>query len=48
MALHTNLPIYKAAYDLVFVAVDYVATMPRAYKPAFGRSLSDVRSRIGE
>ena len=29
MALHTQLPIYKVAYDLLSVAVDYVRNMPR-------------------
>jgi hypothetical protein len=36
MALHTSLPIYKVAYDLLSVATDYVQNMPRAFKAAIG------------
>jgi hypothetical protein len=40
MALHTNLPIYKVAYDLLGVSVDYVTNMPRAFKAAIGGRVS--------
>jgi hypothetical protein len=36
MAIHTQLPIYKVAYDLLDASVDFVANMPRAFKPVIG------------
>lgn len=42
MALHTQLPIYKVAYDLVGVAVDYVRPMPRDVKPVIGTRVRDL------
>lgn len=42
MALHTNLPIYKVAYDLLSVAVDYVQNMPRPFRAAIGGRVRDL------
>lgn len=42
MALHTNLPIYKVAYDLLGVATDYVVHMPRPVKHSIGTRLTDL------
>ncbi len=42
MALHTSLPIYKVAYDLLSVATDYVQNMPRAFKAAIGGRVRDL------
>ena len=42
MALHTDLPIYKVAYDLLTIAVDYVQNMPRAVKAVIGGRLRDL------
>lgn len=36
MALHTELAIYKAAYDLLSIATDYVRNIPRSLKPFLG------------
>ncbi|MDD5176785.1 MAG: four helix bundle protein [Sterolibacterium sp.] len=36
MALHTELPIHKAAYDLLGVAVELVKNMPRDFKQSLG------------
>jgi hypothetical protein len=38
MSLHTNkLPIYKVAYDLLSVAVDYAQNMPRPFRAVADR-----------
>ena len=42
MALHTKLPIYKVAYDLVGVAVDYARNMPRDVKHVIGVRVRDL------
>lgn len=42
MALHTKLPIYKVAYDLVGVAVDYARNMPRDVKQMIGGRVRDL------
>lgn len=42
MALHTTLPIYKVAYDLVGVAVDYARGMPRDVKRVIGDRVRDL------
>lgn len=42
MALHHTLPIYKVAYDLLSVAVDYVQNMPRPFKAAIGGRVRDL------
>lgn len=42
MALHSQLPIYRAAYDLLSVAVDFVQNMPRPFKAAIGDRLRDL------
>lgn len=42
MALHTQLPIYKVAYDLLSVAVDHVQNMPRPFKAAVGGRVRDL------
>jgi hypothetical protein len=40
MALHTQLPIYKAAYKLLDVVTDIVTNMDRAYKRSIGEKIS--------
>jgi len=42
MAIHTELPIYKVAYDLLSVATDYVQNMPRPFKAAIGGRVRDL------
>lgn len=42
MALHTQLPIYKVAYDLLGIAVDYVVNMPRPVKAVIGGRVRDL------
>lgn len=42
MAIHTQLPIYKVAYDLLDVSVDYVANMPRSFKAVIGGRVSQL------
>lgn len=39
MALHTSLPIYKVAYDLLSLATDVTRSIPRDYKASIGREL---------
>ncbi|MDR3414188.1 MAG: four helix bundle protein [Formivibrio sp.] len=41
MALHTQLPIYKSAYDLLDLATDLVRNMPRDYKASIGGRIRD-------
>jgi hypothetical protein len=41
MALHTQLPIYKAAYDLLDVVTDLAKNMPRDFKASIGGKLRD-------
>lgn len=41
MALHTQLPIYKVAYDLLDVATDLVRNMLRDYKQSIGGRIRD-------
>ena len=41
MALHTQLPIYRAAYDLLDVVVDLAKNMPRDFKASIGGKLRD-------
>jgi hypothetical protein len=41
MAIHTTLPIYKLAYDLLGLAADLVKNMPRDFKGSFGRKIND-------
>ena len=43
MALHTQLPIYKAAYDLLDVVVDLAKHMPRDFKASLG---GEIRNEI--
>jgi len=40
MALHTNLPIYKVAYDLLDIVTDLVKNMPRDFKQSIGGKIS--------
>lgn len=42
MALHTQLPIYKVAYDLLSVATDYVINMPRPIKASLGSRVTEL------
>lgn len=48
MALYTSLPIYKAAYDLLGLAVDLTANMPRAIKPLIGHRVASLCAEIVE
>lgn len=41
MALHTTLPIYKVAYDLLDVAVDLTRNMPRDLKASIGTKVRE-------
>ncbi len=41
MALHTNLPIYKVAYDLLDIITDLAKNMPRDFKQSVGGKLRD-------
>ena len=41
MALHTNLPIYKVAYNLLDVITDLVKNMPRDFKNSIGSKISN-------
>lgn len=42
MALHTQLPIYKVAYDLLSISTDFVQNMPRSVKVVLGSRLRDL------
>lgn len=42
MAIHTELPIYKVAYDLLSIATDFVQNMPRSVKVVLGGRLRDL------
>ena len=41
MALHTQLPIYKVAYDLLDAITDLAKNMPRDFKQSIGGKLRD-------
>ncbi|MGE0289660.1 MAG: four helix bundle protein [Bradyrhizobium sp.] len=41
MALHSNLPIYKVAYDLLNLVTDLAKNMPRDFKASIGAKLRD-------
>jgi len=41
MANHTELPIYKIAYDLLDVITDLAKNMPRDFKQSIGSKLRD-------
>lgn len=41
MAIHTTLPIYKVAYDLLDVIIDLAKNMPRDFKQSIGSKLRD-------
>ena len=41
MSLHTDLPIYKQAYDLLDVITDLAKNMPRDFKVSIGGKLRD-------
>lgn len=41
MALHTQLPIYKVAYDLFDTVTDLAKNMPRDFKASIGGKLRD-------
>ena len=40
MAIHTQLPIYKVAYDLLDVATDITRSMPRDFKASIGARIN--------
>lgn len=42
MALHTELEIYKSAYQLMDMAVGYVVNLPRSVKHSIGTRLIDL------
>ena len=42
MALHNNLPIYKAVYELLSFATDLTRNIPRAFKRQFSDQLVNV------
>jgi hypothetical protein len=41
MALHTSLPIYKVAYDLLSLATDLTRNMSRDYRPTIGAKIRE-------
>jgi hypothetical protein len=41
MALHTQLPIYKPAYDLFSLAADLTRNLPRDFKAGLGKAVHD-------
>jgi hypothetical protein len=41
MTIHTQLPIYKVAYDLLDAATDMTKNMPRDYKVSIGGRIRD-------
>lgn len=41
MATHTQLPIYKAAYDLLDVSTDFVKNMQRDFKRSIGEKITN-------
>ena len=41
MAIHTQLPIYKAAYDLLDAATDMTKNMPRDFKVSIGGKIRE-------
>ncbi len=41
MAIHSSLPIYKVAYDLLDAVTDLVKNMPREFKTSIGKKVSD-------
>lgn len=41
MALHTSLPIYRVAYELLGVATDVTRSMPRDYKTSLGNTIRE-------
>ena len=41
MALHTQLPIYKVAYDFFDLSTDLVKNMPRDFKQSLGYKIRD-------
>ena len=41
MALHTELPIYKSAYDLLSAAADVTRNFPRDFKRSIGEKVRD-------
>ncbi|HAF43449.1 MAG TPA: four helix bundle protein [Gallionellaceae bacterium] len=41
MGIHTNLPIYKVAYDFLDVVTDLARNMPRDFKQSIGGKLRD-------
>jgi hypothetical protein len=41
MALHTELPIHKTAYDLFDLVVDLVKNLPRDFKQSLGGKMRD-------
>jgi hypothetical protein len=41
MSLHSSLPIYKVAYDLLSVATDLTRNMPRDYRASIGAKIRE-------
>ena len=48
MALHTTLPIYKAAYTLFDLITDLAKNMPRDFKRSIGGKLPTICRLISE
>jgi hypothetical protein len=46
MALHTNLPIYKVAYELLMTVTALVKNMPRDFKRSIGGEISTECTKI--
>lgn len=47
MALHTELPIYKDAYELLTVAVEITRSIPRDFKKLIGEKVREECLEIG-
>ena len=46
MALHTQLPIYKVAYDLFHLVVDYLQNAPRTFKALLGTHIGKLAAEL--
>lgn len=46
MALHTSLPIYKVAYDLLQTVLKLVGNMPRQFKRILGERICDLAQEV--
>jgi hypothetical protein len=46
MAIHTNLPIYKSAYELLQLATALIKNFPRSIKGSIGAAIQDACVRV--